>query len=255
VVGPATIEDSKLYVAPRISYRNLIASGTEVYIKNTPIVEAADQQDLFAANPFLVDAPLALPELSIVNVEGGLVFYSGPLRVAARSGITTYENFRIYRSGSSPYFGQGFFDVVYDNADVLFAGGDIGITFPGQFSATLTGRWQSAKLDDDVDVPYYPAFEGGIRASYAFVDDRALIQLDGSFVSERKTGVVRSNGVTTEEFTLPGYVDMAFLASYYFENGVGVFGRVHSMTGETFERWVGYPAADWVTLAGIRLRW
>ena len=247
-VGLQTFDESKLYVAPRISFVNMIASGTEIYVKNTPIVLVSDQSEMFRFNPFLVDGALALPELSVVNVEGGIVFYKGPVRVAARSGITTYESLRYFAGSDSPFFGPGFFDVHYGNADVLFAGGDIGVTFPGQFSATISGQWQSAKLDNDLDVPYYPKFDGGLRASYVFADDRALLQVDGKFVGERNVDAIASR-------QLSGYVDMAFLGSYYFENGVGIFGRVHTMTGDTFERWDGYPVADWVTLGGIRLRW
>ncbi|MGA7304602.1 MAG: hypothetical protein WBW88_06990, partial [Rhodothermales bacterium] len=116
------------------------------------------------------------------------------------------------------------------------------------FSATLTGRWQSAKLENDQNVPNYPGFVGGMRASYVFAGDRALLQLDGEFVGSRNVDY-------TGGAVLSGYVDTAFLASYYFENGIGFFGRVQTMTANTFERWVGYPVADWVTLGGVRLRW
>jgi hypothetical protein len=246
--APPPSGSSKLYVAPRISYLSSIGSGAEFYVKNTPIVNFRDQEGMFEANPFLIDGAMSLPELSIVNVESGVVLYNGPFRVAARAGITTYENFMYYVSSSSPIFGNGFFDVRYADADILFAGGDIGVTLPGRFSATLTGRWQSAKLDNDQDVPNYPGFEGGMRASYAFAGDRALLQLDGKFVGSRNVDY-------TGGAVLSGYVDTAFLASYYFENGIGFFGRVQTMTANTFERWVGYPVADWVTLGGVRLRW
>lgn len=240
--------DSKVYLAPRISYVNLIASVAEIYVKNTPIVRVKDQHGLFDANPFLVDYAPLFPELSVVNVEGGLVFYKGPVRIAARSGVTTYESFLYFESDGSPAFGPRFFNARYGNADVFFAGGDVGVTFPGQFSATVSTRWQSAKLENDVDVPNYPEFEGGLRGSFIFADDRALIQFDGTIVGDRN---VDSSG----EEVVSGYLDMAVLASYYLRNGIGFYARIQTITGDTFERWVGYPVADWVTLGGIRIRW
>ena len=88
----------------------------------------------------------------------------------------------------------------------------------------------------------------GTEVQIQRTDDRGLVQLDGKIVGDRNVDFAGDE-------TLSGYLDAAFLASYYFQNGIGVFGRIQTMSGETFERWVGYPVADWVTLAGLRLRW
>jgi hypothetical protein len=48
---------------------------------------------------------------------------------------------------------------------------------------------------------------------------------------------------------------LSALASYYVTPRIGIYVRAKSITGNQFERWAGYPAADWIVMGGVRLRW
>ncbi|MFV1981194.1 MAG: TonB-dependent receptor, partial [Rhodothermia bacterium] len=245
-----SLESSKLYIAPRIEYRNPIAPGLEIYAANTPVARHTSQRGIYQINPFVGDGPLVLPELSAINLEAGIVYYTGPLRLSARGGYAMYENYLFFDPDSSRLgaFSGIIYDAQYGNVDTYLFGGDVSLAFPGSFSLGVTADWKGATLDTDQEVPYFPNFESGIRATYTFAEDRAIVQADGKYIGTRFT----DRGGTNE---LSGYLDLSALASYYVTPRIGIYVRAKSITGERFERWVGYPAANWIVMGGVRLRW
>ena len=245
-----SLASSKLYVAPRIEYRNSLAPGLELYALNTPVVRQTSQRAIYEINPFVADGPVVLPELSVINLELGVVYYIGPLRVSARGGYASYENFMFFEPDSSGLGGLtgNVFSTEYGNVKTHLFGGDVSLAFSGSFSLAVTVDWKGATLDPDHDVPYFPNFESGIRATYTFADDRAILQADGKYIGARS-----ADRLATGE--LAGYLDMSALASYYVTPRIGIYVRAKSITGDRFERWAGYPAADWIVVGGVRLRW
>jgi hypothetical protein len=247
---PDSLDSSKLYVAPRVELRSTLAPGLEFYAVNDPVADRTSQKSIFEKNPFSFDRPLVLPELSVINLEGGLVYFTGPVRISAHGGYTMYDS-RLYFEGDSSgvagYEGN-LFATRYGEVDRYFYGADIALAFPGSFSIALTGDWSSSTLESDLELPYDPDFVAGLRATYTFADDRAILQADGKYV-----GPVVIDTEGSEE--LDGYLDLSALASYYVTPHIGIYARAESITGDQFQRWAGYPAADWIAMAGIRLRW
>jgi hypothetical protein len=247
---PEGVDQSKFYVAPRVEYRNQLARGFELYVQNRPVVRQTTQHDLYELNPFVVDGPLVLPELSVINSEAGLVYYAGPVRVSGRAGFGIYENYLVFDADTTalPDYAGNLFEASYGSVDMFSVGVDLGLAFPGSFSMATTADWRGATLDPDQDVPYLPSFELGLIGTYTFAADRAILQFDGRYVGTRKV-----DRVSDEE--LNGYLDLSALASYYVTPRIGVYVRANSITGDRFERWAGYPAADWIVLGGVRLSW
>ena len=113
--------------------------------------------------------------------------------------------------------------MTYGEVDTYFAGGDIAVAIPGTFSVALTGDWKGARLDSDFELPYFANFEAGLRATYTFAGDRAILQGDGKYIGSRYADRLG-------ERELPGYLDLSALVSYYVTPSIGIYGRAKSIT-------------------------
>ena len=93
---PDSIDASKSFVAPRVEFSTLLGKGLEFYARNKPVARHTSQQSILDTNPFVTDGPMVLPELAVINTEGGLAYYAGAVRVSVRGGYASFNNHMVF---------------------------------------------------------------------------------------------------------------------------------------------------------------
>jgi outer membrane cobalamin receptor len=119
----------------------------------------------------------------------------------------------------------------------------------GGVEVSLGGNYRNAVLvGPDVAVPYIAPFGGYAVLSYAFADQKGLIQLTGRAAGARYID-------TSETTEIDPYVDLDVSASFDLTPSLGLLVSIENMAGAAPERWAGYPQPPFVFTSGLRVQW
>lgn len=247
------------YVAPDLRLNFYPDNRVTFYVQNRPRLEFNTLADLFRQNPYLVNEPLVLPTVRTLNAEGGGEVFLGPAEVALRVGYLRSPNFLYFERATEAEAGgydHGFFVARYDRTEVLHVGGDVSVVLPAGLNASvgLTYR-QGRLLDADADkpdapdaIPNFAPLVGRAALSYAFLDNRGLVQLNGVFERARYRDRAQSR-------RLGDFFDLDVALSYNLSTALGVVVRAENLSAGYLERWDRYEQAPFVLMGGFRVLW
>lgn len=244
--------ESALYVSPIVELDVFSAPGLQFFLRNRPEIEVHGLRDLYEINPYIVSEPFHKPTVSLVNTEGGVVLFTGPLRLSGAVGYESHPHFLYFESTATTAAGAtvtGLFAPRFDDAAILKAGAEIGIALPGGFTSSLSTWWRQGTLGEaETVIPYFPDLVSRLQISASFAEGKGLLKVIGRMSSARWTDRLE----TTE---LKGFIDLDAEASYMLAENIGAFGRVNQISEGRFVEWENYPTPPWLISGGIRMQW
>lgn len=248
----SNIERRLGYASPDLRIDYSLSPTVSIYAKNSPGIDANTLAQVFRENPYLTPIPHLRPSLRTVDAEGGLRLFGGPVQFSLKGGYQRFPQrlfFERYASSTPAEEVRGFSSLQYGKTQIIHAGGTISTVLPQgiQAFAALTYR-KGRLLDESVDLPYFAPWVGRVSVSYAFLQNRGLVQLAGNYESSRF--VDRANADKAES-----YVDLDFEASYNVTSLVGIIMRLENISGQNNARWENYPQPPMMLGFGVRFLW
>ncbi len=245
---------SGVYVSPEVRAEWQAAPNAVVFARQTPGVDAQGLADLFAENPFLISEPAVQPTVRLVDAAGGVrLFADARATLSAEAGFQYMPSFLFFEEASpgedAPFEG-GLSAARYDAARVFHAGADAAFRHEASgFNASVGATLRQGRLTDDDDtIPYFAPFVGRAMLSYAFLDERGLVQLTGAVESARFIDREKSEEVGA-------FFDLDAYAAYDVTPLLGVTLRLDNIAGaDALERWHRYPRAPLLITTGLRVR-
>lgn len=99
-----------------------------------------------------------------------------------------------------------------------------------------------------------PRHEGGIAATYRFLDNRASITADARFVAGNLDNDFTAPSFGSQDVKLDDYTVVNIAASYDVTENLAVYGRVNNLFDTDYEEVYGYSTQGVTGYAGVRLR-
>ena len=227
-----------------------------IYLENEPSVTPHSLADMLQENPYVLEGASVQPALHTTDTEGGMRLFTGALQLVAYAGYRYTVNRQYFTSTSDalPAPGEPLYDIgalasQYGSARTIRAGAEVSLQRMGGVEVSLGGNYRNAVLvGPDVAVPYIAPFGGYAVLSYAFADQKGLIQLTGRAAGARYID-------TSETTEIDPYVDLDVSASFDLTPSLGLLVSVENMAGAAPERWAGYPQPPFVFTSGLRVQW
>lgn len=244
---------SATYLTPDVRLNLHAGRNIMLFARNRPGLDANTLEDLFRRNPYLVAAPVVRPTIRTVDAEAGATVFIGPVEFEARAGYVRAPNYLFFEHASSfesdPFAG-GLSTAHYASARIAHLGGDVSVLLPAGFNATAGVTYRRGRLlDDDTAIPYFGPFVGRASLSYAFLDNRGLLQLSGTYEGAR----YRDREQTRR---LADFVDIDLALTYDVSPSLGIVVRAENLSPSPHnERWDRYEQPPFTVMGGFRVLW
>jgi hypothetical protein len=247
---------SARFFAPSFKLDWTASSTMSLFLQNQPSVQTHPLVDLFGENPYLIGAVGVQPSLRTTDAEGGLRLFAGPLQLVARGGYR-YAVARPYMTAAarpgtaSPddLYAAGTFVTQYASSRIIHAAADLSLQRMGGIEISVGGAFRNGQLvEREVPIPYFAPVTGHAVVSYAFAEQRGLIQLTGRVESARY--VDRS-----ETERIDPFADVDLEASFDVTPSLGLIFEMKNMTSGSLEHWEQYPQPPLIITSGLRVRW
>lgn len=247
---------SARFFVPSVELKWTLSAHATLYAKNQPGIDPHPLADLFRENPYLFGAIAVQPSLRTTDAEGGVRLFTGPFQMVASGGyryVTSYLYFEDapgmpFDPFASPY-DAGLFVPHYASAQIIHAGAEVSLQRMQGIEVSLGATYREGRLTEaDTPIPYFAPVTGRAVLSYAFADQRGLIQLTGRFEGARY--VDRSETTQVDPF-----VDLDLEASFDVTPSLGLIVGLRNITSGSLERWQRYPRPPLVLTSGLRVQW
>lgn len=240
------------YMAPDVRLNLYPTHQVNVYVENRPGIDRNALADVFRTHPFLTSAPVLQPTVRTLDARGGATFFVGPLEVDLHAGYIRSPNYLFFERATfdeADGYAQGLSATRYGSARILHVGGDASIVLPAGLNVTAGVSVRDGQLlDDEAEIPYFGPVVGRASLSYAFLDNRGLAQLTGTYESAR----FRDREETRR---LGDFFDLDAALFYNVSTSLGLVARVENMSAGYLERWDLYEQPPFVVTAGFRVLW
>ncbi len=247
--GQVAEERSASHIAPLARLDLFLKPTIQLYVQNDPKREVHGLSDVHRLNPYVINEPELKPNLSTIDTEGGAILYTGPLRLSGFGGVQRFQEYLFFEEAPHLGFAGGFFEARYEKANITYAGADVALALPGRLSASLGVTWRDGSLQDpQTDIPYFSALVGQGRMAYRFLEQKGLIQVNGTWQGQRFT----DRAGTVE---LDAFLDVDVEGTYFIRPRWAIYSRINNITTQRFAHWNGYPTPPMEALVGVRLRW
>jgi hypothetical protein len=244
---------SARFFVPSVQLDWTASSTLSLYLQNQPAVKTHPLADLFRENPYLSFTAGVQPSLRTTDAEAGLRLFAGPFQLVARGGYT-YAVAHPYftdapTTSSNGLFSDGLFSVEYSSARIIHGGADLSLQRMGGVEVSIGGAFRDGQLvNREVAIPYFAPVTGHAVVSYAFAEQRGLIQLTGRIEGARYVD-------PSETTQIDPFVDVDLEASFDVTPSLGLIFELKNMTSGSLERWRQYPQPPLVFSSGLRVQW
>lgn len=260
-IGPeasstSTERRSARFLAPSFEIDWTANDAVSFFLQNQPGVTSHSLADLLQENPYLFGNTGVQPSLRTTDAEGGVRVFSGPLQLVARAGYQYTVNHQYITNAAAtaptpnrPLYVAGTFSTQYASARIVHTGVEVSLQRMAGVEVSVGATYRNGQLvGPDVAIPYFAPFTGYTVVSYAFADQKGLIQLTGRAESARYVDL-------TETTQVDPYVDLDLEASFDVTSSLALLFGIENMTGTAPERWDRYPQPPLVFTSGIRVQW
>jgi hypothetical protein len=141
------------------------------------------------------------------------------------------------------------FDVVVDDVNIFYFGGDLSAKFFDKLQTSLNFLGQLGEARHYSKVFGLVPFSLGFNAAYLALEDKLRLKADLNFAS----GSFYRNQFLSEG-TLPPMFDLSLGAEYFFTEKFGAFLNVNNLASVKYQRWYKYPTYGINLAGGISLR-
>lgn len=144
---------------------------------------------------------------------------------------------------------QNKFTVVYDGADVMHVGGQLGWQQREKIKVIASGDWYQYIMDNELKPWHTPTLRLSLLAAYN-IQDKILINSEVYYLNGQyaRTGTAATGyGVTN----LKGLVDINLGAEYRYNKFFSVFLDFRNLAGQRYMRWNAYPTQKFNLMGGL----
>ncbi len=257
-VGPEarprfTERRSARFFVPSFQLDWTASSTLSLFLQNQPTVQTHPLATLFEENPYLFDEIGVQPSLRTTDAEGGIRLFAGPIQFVARGGYQYSVARPYFTDASDPpavdLYDDGIFVTEYASARIIHAGADVSLQQMGGVEVSIGGAFRDGQLvDREVAIPYFAPVTGHAVLSYAFANQRGLVQLTGRIEGTRYVDA-------SETTQIDPFVDVDIEASFDVTPSLGLIFELKNMTSGSLERWDQYPQPPLVFTTGLRVLW
>jgi outer membrane receptor protein involved in Fe transport len=165
----------------------------------------------------------------------------------------------MYKLRNAPFFvNTGFtvddpmqnkFDVVYDGADVLHVGGQIGWQKREKIKIIASGDWFQYSMDNELKPWHTPTLRMSLLASYN-LEDKILVRSEIYYLNGQyaRTGTAATGyGITN----LKGLVDLNLGVEYRYNKYLSFYVDFRNIANQRYMRWNGYPTQKFNLMGGL----
>ena len=140
------------------------------------------------------------------------------------------------------------FTVVYDDAGVFSAEGQIGIRSRSDFGLIFRAGYHSYSTDSETKAWHRPSFIMGMEAYYVIKQKLTLsanmVSMHGMYARSFDSGI-------QEEVLLDGWFDLGLGAEYRINKQFSAFLELGNLLSDGYFRWQQYPVQKFNAMAGI----
>lgn len=144
---------------------------------------------------------------------------------------------------------QNKFNVVYDGADVLHVGGQIGWQKREKIKIIASGDWFQYSMDTELKPWHTPTLRMSLLASYN-LEDKILVHSEVYYLNGQyaRTGTAALGyGVTN----LKGLVDLNLGVEYRYNKYLSFYVDFRNIANQRYMRWNGYPTQKFNLMGGL----
>lgn len=223
------------------------------YISMSGSLERNNYRSLSSTNPFIA----SYNAVSLRNTQRLWDLEIG-LKGTLSSEVFYQVSAERYELRNAPFFVnttlsddpmQNKFNVVYDGADVVHAGGQLGWQKREKIKVIASGDWYQYSMDTELKPWHTPTLRLSLLAAYN-LEDKILVHSEIYYLNGQyaRTGTAATGyGVTN----LKGLVDVNLGAEYRYNKYLSVFIDFRNIANQRYMRWNGYPTQKFNFMGGL----
>ena len=158
-----------------------------------------------------------------------------------------------YRDPSLYYTDQIGFTVLYDNAQVLGAFGELKFKSKSGWTLAAFAEYNNYKMKTLPKAFHLPNLKGGVWASYNW-KNKLITSANVTLVGERYAFDQEANPNTLHNANLGSYVDARLGAEYMFNTNLSASLNVTNLLSQDYQIWYGYPVQQIRLLMALSYR-
>ncbi len=138
--------------------------------------------------------------------------------------------------------------VLYDDADIFYASGELAINLKNNLQLNLSGTLQSFQMKNVKKAWHRPAFTAKLGAGYT-IKEKIRLKGDIRYVGPRVAFNQEDNPLADSD--LPGYVNANLGVEYLYNSRLSAFINVYNLLNTPYDYYLGYQAQNINFLFGI----
>lgn len=144
---------------------------------------------------------------------------------------------------------QNKFNVVYDGADVLHVGGQLGWQQREKFKVIASGDWYQYSMDTELQPWHTPTLRLSLLTSYN-LEDKILVHSEVYYLNGQYARIgTAATGYSA--VNLKGLVDVNLGAEYRYNKYLSLFLDLRNIANQRYMRWNGYPTQKFNFMGGL----
>jgi outer membrane receptor protein involved in Fe transport len=223
------------------------------YISYGGELERNNYHSLTAKNPFIA----SYNAVNLRNTERTRALEVG-LKGTLSAEIFYQVSAAMYKLRNAPFFVnttladepmQNKFNVVYDGADVLHVGGQLGWQKREKIKVIATGDWYQYSMDAELKPWHTPTLRMSLLTSYN-LEDKFLVHSEVYYLNGQyaRTGTAATGyGVKN----LKGLVDVNLGVEYRYNKYLSLYVDFRNIANQRYMRWNGYPTQKFNLMGGL----
>jgi len=143
---------------------------------------------------------------------------------------------------------QNKFIAVYDAADVVHVGGQLGWQQKEKIKLIASGDWYQYSMDTELHPWHTPTLRLGLLAMYN-IEDKILVHSEIYYLNGQYARTVTPTGYSA--INLKGLVDVNLGVEYRYNKFLSLFVDFRNIGAQRYQRWNAYPTQKFNLLGGL----
>lgn len=242
--------DKKYGFYPMMNFDFNIADNIVVpYLRYSGDLAVNDYREISSENPFIVPSLNVEPTRHKTNLVAGVrgrFTQNMPYNVAFKYSMVEDMYFWVNHFDAADSM-QNYFDVVYDNANVVNAHAEFGFEKTERLFFLLKGDYNIYKLDSLAHPWHKPGLRIDFTGKYN-IDNKIIVQTDIFYTGARKA---YNFADVDNPIDLKGFVDANLSVEYRYTKILSAFLNVNNVAAMKYQRWNFYPNHRFNVLFGV----